>query len=197
MRAGRFHFEGSVYSSWFTNYIYGDLTGRTCDDTGLCSAAKDGAFRELLYRQQSAHFRGIEGRASYELVDAAAGMLTANMLADYTRATLGDGSNVPRIPPYRVGGGFDWTSDRFDAGFTLTRVGRQEKTDLYDTPTEGYLDIDAQVSWRPFAEHQGIELAVIGQNLANEVERNAAALNKDEVIAAGRSVRFVVKLALP
>jgi iron complex outermembrane receptor protein len=34
---GRFKFDGSLYSSWFTNYIYGDLTGRMCDDGGVCA----------------------------------------------------------------------------------------------------------------------------------------------------------------
>ncbi len=37
IRSGRFHFDGSIYSSWFSNYIYGDLTGRTCDEDEGCS----------------------------------------------------------------------------------------------------------------------------------------------------------------
>ncbi|MXO59734.1 TonB-dependent receptor [Altererythrobacter salegens] len=197
VRSGAFQFEGSVYSSWFKRFIYGDLTGRTCDEDGLCTTAPDGDFREMFYRQQGAHFRGVEGKASYALLDAPSGKLEANLLGDYTRATLDDGNNVPRIPPWRIGGGLDWESDRFDAGFSVTRVAPQDKAGAYDTPTPGYYDIGAQVSWRPFASQPGIEFAVIGQNLANEVARNAAALNKDLVVMPGRNVRFVVKFALP
>jgi iron complex outermembrane receptor protein len=51
------------------------------------------------------------------------------------------------------------------------------------------------VAWRPFRDHPGIGFAIVGQNLTNDVQRNAAALNKDEVIMAGRTVRFMVKLA--
>jgi iron complex outermembrane receptor protein len=40
-----------------------------------------------------------------------------------------------------------------------------------------------------------VEFAIIGQNLTNDVQRNASALNKDEVVAMGRNIRFVVKVA--
>lgn len=195
IRSGGFRFDGSIYSSWFDNYVYGDLTGWTCDEEGDCVGDDSRDFKELFYRQQGAHFRGIEGQASYELVNRAAGTLEASLLADYTRATLSDGSNVPRIPPYRVGGGLDWESDAFDAGVSLTYSGRQDKVGAFDTPTDGYTQLGAQVSWRPFKEHRGIEFSIVGQNLTDSVQRNAAALNKDEVVMPGRNVRFVVKLA--
>ena len=35
----------------------------------------------------------------------------------------------------------------------------------------------------------------MGQNLTDDVQRDAAALNRDAVVMPGRSVRFVVKLA--
>jgi iron complex outermembrane receptor protein len=59
---GAFRFEGSLYSTWFDNYIYGALTGRTCDDDGVCVADNSQDLREVFYRQQGAHFRGLEGR---------------------------------------------------------------------------------------------------------------------------------------
>jgi iron complex outermembrane receptor protein len=195
IRTGGFRFEGTLFSSWFDHYIYGDLTGRTCDEEFVCTDDPDGDFRELFYRQQGAHFRGLEGRASYALIDNASGTLEASVLGDYTRATLDDGSNVPRIPPYRIGGGLDWESDRFDAGVNVVHVGAQNQVGLFETSTDDYLDLDALVAWRPFADHPGIEFAIVGQNLTNDVQRNAAALNKDEVVMPGRNVRFIVKLA--
>jgi iron complex outermembrane receptor protein len=195
IRSGQFRFDGSIYSSWFADYIYGDLTGRTCDEDGNCVDGPGGDFRELFYHQQGAHFRGIEGQASYDLFDAGTGGLTAKVLGDYTRATLADGSNVPRIPPYRFGGGLSWESDPFDADFMLMRVGRQDDYGAYDTPTPGYVSLDAALSWRPFKDHRGIEFALVGQNLTNTVQRDAAAFNKDLVVQPGRNVRFVIKLA--
>jgi iron complex outermembrane receptor protein len=193
--AGPFRFNGSIYSTWFANYIYGRLTGRTCDGDGNCAGGPGGEFRELDYDQQGAHFRGLEGEASFDLADAAAGKLTAKALGDYTRATFADGGNVPRIPPWRIGGGLAWESDPFDADFTLIYSGRQDRPGAFDTPTPGYVSLDAALAWRPFAGNRNIEFALVGQNLTNDVQRNAAAFNKDEVVMPGRNVRFVIKLA--
>jgi iron complex outermembrane receptor protein len=49
---GPFHLDGSLYSTWFRNYIYGDLTGRTCDDDGNCVVGDGNDLREVFYRQQ-------------------------------------------------------------------------------------------------------------------------------------------------
>jgi iron complex outermembrane receptor protein len=193
--SGRFAFEGSLYSSWFDNYIYGNLTGRTCDDDGVCTDSPDGALKELNYRQQGAHFRGAEGKAHFDLIPTAEGGLQVEALADYVRATLDDGSNVPRIPPWRFGGGLSWKSEAVDAGFMLIHHGRQDDYGAFDAATPGYDDLGAQVAWRPFASKPGIEFAVVGQNLTDAVQRDAAALNRDVVVMPGRNVRFVVKLA--
>jgi iron complex outermembrane receptor protein len=94
---GAFRFEGSLYSTWFDNYIYGALTGRTCDDDGVCVADNSQDLREVFYRQQGAHFRGLEGQASYDLIKHHGRKLSVNIMGDLTRATLSDGNNVPRI----------------------------------------------------------------------------------------------------
>src|SRR5262249_7200487 len=36
-RTERFHFEGALWGARFSNYIYGNLTGNLCDDSGDCS----------------------------------------------------------------------------------------------------------------------------------------------------------------
>ena len=195
VRSGAFKFTGSIYSTWFHNYIYGDLTGRTCDDDGNCIDGDSEELRELNYRQQGAHFRGVEGEASYDLLKSAAGTLQAKALADYMRATLDQGGNVPRIPPYRFGGGLNWESSPVDAGFLFLYVGRQNKFGAFDTATSSYVQLNAQVAWRPFKAHPGIELAIVGQNLTNDVQRDASALNKDQVVMPGRNVRFVLRVA--
>lgn len=191
----RFHFDGSAYSTWFNNYIYGDLTGRTCDDDGTCAVGGDGDLKELNYRQQGAHFRGLEGKASYDLFHQKDATLQLTALADYTRATLDNGGNVPRIPPYRLGGGVNWLSPIWDASVQFIHAGEQDKFGAFDTATPGYNNLNAQIAWRPFKSQPGIEFAIIGQNLTDEVQRNAASLNKDLVVQPGRNVRFMVKVA--
>src|SRR5690606_29359231 len=101
----------------------------------------------------------------------------------------------PRIPPWRIGGGLHWQGSRLDAGFTFTRRGRQDDVGAFDTPTAGYDNLDAHVSLRPFASHPGIEFSLVGRNLTDSVQRDAAAFNKDLVVSPGRSIRFVLTIA--
>lgn len=195
VETGRFRFAGSVYGTWFHNYIYGNLTGRTCDDDGVCAPGDAGDLKELIYGQQGARFWGLEGEAHYRVIRTATGGLEARVLGDYTRAKLDDGDNVPRIPPYRIGGGLSWTSERVDAGFLLMHVGRQDKFGVFDIATAGYDALSAQAAVRPFKTHPGLELAVVGQNLTDAVIRNASAFNKDDVVMPGRTVRFMLRAA--
>jgi iron complex outermembrane receptor protein len=195
VNSGPFRFEGSVYGTWFHNYIFGQLTGRTCDDDGICTPGDSEELKELNYGQQGARFWGLEAAAHYQLVKTTAGGLELKALGDFTRAKLDDGSNVPRIPPYRIGGGFDWTSPRFDAGLLLMHVGKQDKFGDFDTETDGYNTLGANVSVRPFKDHPGIELAIVGQNLTNDTIRDASAFNKADVVMPGRTVRFVLRAA--
>ena len=195
VNSGPFRFEGSVYGTWFHNYIYGNLTGRTCDDDGVCVVGDSEELKELNYGQQGARFWGLEAEAHYQLLKTATGGLEVHALGDFTRAKLDNGDNVPRIPPYRVGGGLNWKSDRFDAGFLWMHVGAQDKFGVFDSETDGYNNLSANLAVRPFKSQPGIELAIVGQNLTNDVIRNASAFNKEDVVMPGRTVRFVLRVA--
>jgi iron complex outermembrane receptor protein len=193
VKTERFSLDFSLWSSWFDNYIYGDLTGRTCDDNGVCASGGDGDLKELFYRQSGAHFRGAEGKARYRLLDTGDGVLSAEFQGDLVRATLTGGGNVPRIPSWRAGGGVLWESDAFDAEFQVMQTGKQTNYGAFDTPTPGFTDVTARLSW-PLSK--GWNLDLVGRNLADQVERNAASFNKDTVIAPGRDVRLVLRATL-
>ncbi len=195
LRFPEFTFDGSIYTTSFDNYVYGALTGRNCDDAGSCAFGSPDELRELNYVQQSANFRGLEGKAAYDLFHTQNGVLQVTALADYVRATLSGGVNVPRIPAWRAGGGLEWQSEVFDAGFQIVRVGDQNDPGQFDTSTPGYVSLDAQISWRPFPENSKIEVALIARNLADEVVRNPASLNKDLVVMPGRNIRLALRYA--
>jgi iron complex outermembrane receptor protein len=194
VRTDRAHFDGSLWGAKFNNYIFGALTGRTCDDEGVCAADDAGELKELNYTQLGARFWGAEAMWGYELAQIASGALHADVLADYVRATLDDGAgNVPRIPPYHVGAGLSWAVATFDASFLVKYTGRQTETATAETPTGGFASVDAQLGWRPLTANRDVELVLIGRNLTDSTQRNAIALNKDEVILPGRDVRLVLR----
>jgi len=196
-RGGRVHADGSVWISDFSNYIYGELTGRSCSEEGVCVEGVDGELAELRYVQRAARFHGGEGHAEIELLRHARGDLHLDLSGDFVRARLDGGAgNVPRIPPWRIGGGLSWMSERIDASIFLRYSGRQHRTGAGETPTAGFTNLDAQFAWRPMLSRPAIELALVGRNLTNSTQRNAVALNKDEVILPGRDLRLVLRATL-
>jgi len=195
VRLDKVRIEGSVWEAKFNNYIFGNLTGRTCDDEGNCVVGDANELKELNYTQVDAKFYGAEGKATFSLYEVPTGKLQAELLADYVRATVDSGGNIPRIPPYRVGGGLHWNGGSIDGGFTLKYSGRQTHIAMAETETPGFVSLDAHFGWRPLQAHQDFELALVGRNLTDSVQRNAVALNKDDVIMPGRDVRLVVRAA--
>ncbi|NGY06368.1 TonB-dependent receptor [Solimonas terrae] len=193
VRMDKVRLDGSVWAAKFNNYIYGALTGRTCDDDDNCVVGDSEELKELNYTQLDATFRGAEAKATIGLYQGGAGKLDARLLADYVRATLDSGGNVPRIPPYHVGGGLDWERGSVDAGFLLKYAGAQHDTAEAETDTKGFVSLDAQVGWRLLPARPGLEVALVGHNLTNTTQRNAVALNKEDVLMPGRNVSLIVR----
>jgi iron complex outermembrane receptor protein len=193
-RGGRVHADGSLWATSFNDYIYGALTGNFCDEEGACAPDNGENLKEMFYTQRDAKFRGAEGHAQVELARRGSGDLHLELMADTVRATLDDGGgNVPRIPPYRVGAGLQWQSPQLDAGVNVRYSGRQDKVAAGETETAGFTTVDAQLAWRPWVARPGIEFALVGRNLTDSLQRNAVALNKDEVILPGRDVRLMIR----
>jgi iron complex outermembrane recepter protein len=193
LRFAKFTLDFSAWSSWFDNYVYGRLTGRSCDEDGNCVPGDANELRELLYGQQGAHFRGLEGKGRYLLFDGQPGALAVEFQGDVVRATLNGGGNVPRLPPWRLGGGLAWESDAFDAGVHVVVHGKQTSFGAFDTPTPSFTEVNVNLGWRPAP---GYEIDLVGHNLTDAVERNAASFNKDEVVMPGRDIRLVLRAAM-
>ncbi len=116
---------------------------------------------------------------------------------DVVRATFTDGTNVPRIPPVRVGGGLFYRDSNWFARVNLLHAFSQNDiAPVGETPTAGYNDLKAEISyrWKP-ARLTPDSLAewvvgIAGTNLLNDDIRNSVSYTKDEVLMPGRGVRF-------
>jgi iron complex outermembrane receptor protein len=196
-RGDRVHADGAVWATRFSNYIYGDLTGRTCDEGGNCAPGNGEDLKELFYAQRDARFVGAEAHAEVELLQHAMGDLHLNLLADVVRAELANGGgDVPRIPPFHVGAGLSWHGEKLDAGVFVKCSGRQSRVAASESPTSAFTNVDAQVAFRPWRARPQVEFALVGHNLSNSVQRNAVALNKDEIILPGRDIRLMFRARL-
>jgi iron complex outermembrane receptor protein len=195
--SGNAAFEAAVWRSEFTDYIFGNLTGRTCDDEGVCADGDGGELAELIYEQRDAAYWGAETKATINLLEGPNGQLHGFVVADYVRAALEGGGEVPRISPYHIGLGLDWEGSRAGGGFLVKYTGaRDGHLATAETPTAGFLSLDAQALWRPFEGNLDVEFALVGRNLTDRLQRNAVSLNKDEVILPGREVRLMVRAML-
>jgi iron complex outermembrane recepter protein len=190
------HADGSLWVSDFRNYIYGALTGRSCSEEGVCVDGEGEELAELLYGQRDARFHGAEGHAEIDLLRVAQGDLHLELTGDVVRAKFAGGGHVPRIPPYRIGGGLSWQGARVDARVFLRYSGRQSRTAAGETPTAGFTSLDAEFAFRPWTHREGVELALVGRNLTDSRQRNAVALNKDEIMLPGRDLRLVLRARL-
>lgn len=186
--------DSSLWATRFDHYIYGQLTGRHCDDNGQCANDDSLPLQELNYLQVGAKFWGAETQVTIPLWQTSRGKLEGSMMADYVHAQTSDGENLPRIAPYHVGAGLQWSGTTLDAGVQAKYTGRRSELAFAETPTGGFVSVDANVSWRVLPTTPGVEVGLVAHNLTNSTQRNAVALNKDEVILPGRDLRLNLRV---
>jgi iron complex outermembrane receptor protein len=197
---GQFRFEATAFYTRFSGFIFRNLTGETCGETiDTCSGAPffgpGGELNQAVYSQRDATFRGGEFQAQYDVAPLWGGLVGVDGQYDFVRATFTDGTNVPRIPPHRLGGGVYWRDGAMFARVGMLHAFRQTKTSGEETPTDGYNLLKAELSYtkRMRASDFGVReftVGVVGNNLLDDDIRNSVSFKKDEVLMPGRSVRF-------
>ncbi len=197
---GPFRFEATAYYTRFNGFIFRQLTGNTCDDTGVCGPGP-GDLNEAIYSQANAIFRGGEFQSQWDILPIATGYLGIENQFDVVRATFTDGSNVPRIPPVRVGGGIYWRNDAWFARVRLIHAFAQNDTaPVAETPTPGYDDLRAEVSYtwkaaKPKPDQLSeMTFGLVGINLLNQDIRNSVSYTKDQVLLPGVSARLFARV---
>jgi iron complex outermembrane receptor protein len=193
---GPFRFEATAYYTRFNGFIFRNLTGETCaDDFASCTpGGAGGELNQAVYTQRDAIFRGAEFQSQIDVAPLGNGTFGIENQFDVVRATFTDGTNVPRIPPVRAGGGVFWRKENWLARVNFLHAFPQHKiASTGETPTGGYDLLRAEISYR----HQFMEngkprefvLGLVGDNLLNEDIRNSVSFKKDQVLMPGRSVR--------
>jgi iron complex outermembrane receptor protein len=193
---GPFRFEATVYYTKFKGFIYRRLTGNTCDSDGDCSLPGE-ELNEAVYSQADATFRGGEFQSQWDLLPLGSGMFGIENQFDVVRATFSDGSNVPRIPPVRLGGGAYWRDAHWLARVRLIHAFAQNNVaDTAETTTPAYDDLRAEISynWKAIRPRAGqlseVTVGISGANLLNRDIRNSVSYSKDQVLMPGASVRL-------
>jgi iron complex outermembrane recepter protein len=135
----------------------------------------------------------------WDVVPVSGGVFGVDGQYDIVRAIFTDGTNVPRIPPQRVGGGVYWRSPQWFARVGLLHAFAQDDIADNETPTAGYNLLKAELSYTTKPKQtafgpQEVTVGVTGNNLLNDDVRNSVSFKKDEVLMPGRTVKFFANL---
>jgi iron complex outermembrane receptor protein len=198
---GPFRFEATAYYTSYSGFIFRRLTGQTCDDDiTSCSGAPffgpGGELNQAVYSQRNARFRGGEFQFQWDLKPYQGGYFGIDGQYDIVRATFSDGSNVPRIPPQRLGAGVYFRSAEWFARVSLLHAFAQNAiASVGETPTAGYNLLRAELSHtRRLTRNdwglREVTVGLVGNNLLNQDIRNAVSFTKDQVLMPGAGVRL-------
>jgi len=192
--AGPVRFELTGYYTQYQGFIYRHLTGNTCEG-GACMIGAGMELNQAIYTQRDATFRGGEFQTQIDVTRLGSGMFGVEGQADVVRATFADGSNVPRIPPVRAGGGLFWRDANWFARINMLHAFAQNDiSDVAETPTNGYNLLKAEVSYKTLLDPRiygakEMTVGLVGNNLLNENIRYSTSYNKDNVLQPGLNVR--------
>lgn len=194
---GPFRFEATAYYTRFDNFIFRRLTGVLCgEDFDSCGNGDPGNEGRLaVYSQRNAIFRGGEFQSQIDVGQIYGGTWGFENQFDIVRATFTDGTNVPRIPPARIGGGVFWRDDNWFTRINLLHAFPQSNIAVIgETPTNGYNLLKAEVSYKTklgpnWIGAKEMYAGLVGNNLLNQNIRNSVSYTKDEVLMPGIGVR--------
>ncbi|GGD85784.1 TonB-dependent receptor [Tsuneonella deserti] len=168
----------------FTGYIYEANTGQFIDGAPV-----------LQQMQGDADYYGAEGELDMPLVRTDGLSLKSELRASWVRAKLGDGSNVPRIPPLALFGALEGAAGAWTARGEVAWAGRQDKVAANETPTDGYTFVNASLAWRPLRGNDNVTLLLKAENIFNVTGRLATSLTKDYTPLPGRDFEASVRVS--
>jgi iron complex outermembrane recepter protein len=137
------------YYTRFDNFIFRRLTGVMYDGDFNSCGAPDTELKQAVYSQRNAIFRGGEFQSQLDISQFYGGTWGIENQFDVVRATFTDGTNVPRIPPVRVGGGAFWRGANWLVRVNLLHAFAQNDVAVIaETPTAGYNLLKAEISYK-------------------------------------------------
>ena len=171
----------SIYQSWFDDYIYLQDTGREEDDLPV-----------FQYLQADADYFGIEGEVQLPLIESERFDLLADVRATYIEAELGDGTNLPRIPPLSLLGALEAEFAAIDARVEVQYFGEQTDIAPFETVTDDFTFVNASIGFTPIQGGNTLRIIAEAENIFDVTGRRHASFTKDFVPLAGRNFKITL-----
>ena len=175
----------AAYRNWFSDFIYLQETGEEQDELPV-----------FQFLQQDADQWGVEGEISAPLVSRDGFTLLGELRGDYVRATLDDGSPVPRIPPLSLFAALEAQTGHFDPRVEVQWFAEQDRIAAFETPTDSFALVNLSLAWHPLEGDDNVTVLLQADNVFDAEARRHASFTKDFVPLAGRNVKLSARLSL-
>ena len=139
-----------------------------------------------IFRQRDARLYGFEAELDLHINDN----LRLETFADYTRAKLKDGGDLPRIPPFRIGAELHYETADWHAELGMTHYAKQDNIAELETETDSYTLVNASFNYYIELDNSEVVLYAKGNNLTDEEARVHSSFLKEDAPLPGRS--FVI-----
>ena len=169
----------SIYYDDFKDFIF--QAGTDLEEDGLPVRR---------WSQQNAEFIGGEIDIRWDLGETLMSRWQLFGFYDWVEAELDNGSNVPLIPPHRIGFGVDWDYKRWKGNVTWIHADDHSDIADFETPTPGYDLLNAEVSYKVRQSKLDFTLFLFlkGKNLLDEEIRYSTSNLKDLAPQIGRNI---------
>jgi iron complex outermembrane receptor protein len=175
----------ATFATRYVDFIY-------LADTGAVDAVEE--LPIFAYVQADADFTGIEAEVLVPLLAEGPRRVDLRLFADYVRGELASGETLPRLPPLRFGGRFEYEDERLLVGLEATRYDDQDDVAPFETETAGYMLLNADLRWRLTGlSGMDLELFMNAANLGDEEARRHTSFVKDIAPLPGRNYALGVR----
>ena len=175
----------SVYYSDFADFIYQAADNRELDELPV-----------FVWSQDDASFAGIDGEIIYTTTVFDGSALQFRGFFDVVNADIDSvsESNLPLIPPTRIGLSSDLSWQNFDLSIDYLRAFKQDEIASFELITQAYNDLSVYVGWQvPVANAGAMEVFLRGDNLTDDEQRHHTSFIKDSAPQPGRRVTLGVR----
>ena len=173
----------ALFHNRIDDYIFLENSGEQSADTPI-----------FIYQQKQATFKGLEFDLAYQFNDKYDNTWNYRFFTDKTRASLKDGSNIPRIPGNRMGMDIGWLRGDFTINLDVVHVSKQDKVSTFELPTNSYNDVSFGANWIiKNSQTESLEFLKIN-NLLDEEIREHASFIKEISPRPARSISTGVRI---
>lgn len=178
--------EANFFHYWVNDYIFFQHTAQRDEKSGLPI---------LLVSQQDAVFKGFEAQLHWPLLTTAYGALDLILFGDYTRGRFQNGSDVPRMPPWRYGFELKFHREQGQIFLRLTRAEPQDHPGQNEAPTSSYVLLNLGGEYRiPAGDRLQLVLFARATNLLDQTVRNSTSFLRTVAPEPGRGAQVGIRI---